>query len=527
MIFDDADLDGAVEGVVDAIWFNQGQVCCAGSRLLVHEGIFAKTVKKLEERMEKLRVGDPLDKAVDIGAIVAPVQLERIDALVAKGVAEGARLWQPSWSCPKEGCFYPPTLFTNVQPASTLAQIEIFGPVLVAMSFRTPEEAVALANNTRYGLAASLWTENINLALDIAPQLQAGVVWINCTNHFDAAAGFGGYRESGFGREGGREGLYEYLQGRLAAARQATEPDAALPDRRRKRRRRPAPSAACPPSTAPPSSTSAASRRGPTAATATRSYGDGGRPLGEAGLANRKDVRDAVEAARKAEGWSKSTAHLRAQVLYYLAENLEARRAEFEQRLADQQRRRGEAAAREVAEVGRKALHLGRLGRQIRRPGARHPFRNVTLAMNEPWGVMAIACPSENPLLGLISLAAPALACGNRMVVVPSTRFPLSATDFYQVLDTSDVPGGAVNLLTGHREELAKTLAQHDDIAAMWYFGSAAGSKMVEKESVGNLKATWVSYGKRRDWYDDKQGQGREFLRHATQVKNIWVPLGE
>src|SRR5438034_4759558 len=212
IVFEDADLDSVVEGVVDAIWFNQGQVCCAGSRLLVQEGVAAPLIDKLRARMEKLRVGSPLDKAVDMGAIVAPVQLERIRGLVEKGVEEGAQMWQPSWACPTDGYFYPPTLFTDVAPAATIAQVEIFGPVLVSMTFRTPTEAVALANNTPFGLAASVWTENINLALDIAPKIKAGVVWVNCTNLFDAAAGFGGYRESGFGREGGREGMWEYLK---------------------------------------------------------------------------------------------------------------------------------------------------------------------------------------------------------------------------------------------------------------------------------------------------------------------------
>ncbi|HWK88919.1 MAG TPA: aldehyde dehydrogenase family protein, partial [Longimicrobium sp.] len=201
VVFDDADLESVVEGVVDAIWFNQGQVCCAGSRILVQEGVADRLVARLRERMETLRVGDPLDKAVDIGAIVAPVQLEQIRRLVEQGKTEGAQMWQPSWSCPQEGCFYPPTLFTNVSPSSTVAQVEIFGPVVVLMTFRTPAEAVALANNTPYGLAASVWTENINLALDVAPKIKAGTVWVNSTNLFDAAAGFGGYRESGFGRE--------------------------------------------------------------------------------------------------------------------------------------------------------------------------------------------------------------------------------------------------------------------------------------------------------------------------------------
>src|SRR5580698_9985383 len=211
VVFDDADLDSAVEGIVDAIWFNQGQVCCAGSRLLVQERVAETFYAKLRARMETLRVGPPLDKAIDIGAIVSPVQLESIQKMVDAGVAEGAKCWQPKNPLPGKGSFFPPTLLTDVHPAATVAQEEIFGPVLVAMTFRTPAEAAELANNTVYGLAASVWSENINVALDLASQVKAGVVWVNSTNQFDAACGFGGYRESGYGREGGREGMLEYL----------------------------------------------------------------------------------------------------------------------------------------------------------------------------------------------------------------------------------------------------------------------------------------------------------------------------
>ncbi len=212
IIFDDADLDSAVEGLVDGIWFNQGQVCCAGSRLLMQESIAETLVGKIRERMSSLRVGLPLDKAIDIGAIVARVQLDRIQRMVGQGIAEGATCWQPEVVLPARGFYYPPTLLSNVHPTSIVAQQEIFGPVLAAMTFRTPREAVELANNTVYGLAACVWSENINVALHVAAQLKAGVVWVNCTNLFDASCGFGGYRESGYGREGGREGLLEYLQ---------------------------------------------------------------------------------------------------------------------------------------------------------------------------------------------------------------------------------------------------------------------------------------------------------------------------
>src|SRR5437870_201981 len=212
IIFEDADLDSAVEGLVDGIWLNQGQVCCAGSRLLVQESVAEVLIAKVRDRMSTLRVGPPLDKAIDIGAIVARVQLERIQRLVDQGIAEGATCWQPSLPMPSRGLYFPPTLLSNVHPASVVAQEEIFGPVVAAMPFRTPREAVELANNTVYGLAACVWSESINVSLHVAAQLKAGVVWVNCTNLFDAACGFGGYRESGFGREGGREGLREYLE---------------------------------------------------------------------------------------------------------------------------------------------------------------------------------------------------------------------------------------------------------------------------------------------------------------------------
>src|SRR6202051_1637915 len=211
IIFEDADLDSAVEGLVDGIWFNQGQVCCAGSRLLMQESIAEPLIAKVRDRMSTLRAGAPLDKSIDIGAIVARVQLDRIKRLFARGVAAVAPRWQPEVALPSRGFYYPPTLLSNVHPTSIVAQQEIFGPVLAAMTFRTPKEAVDLANNTVYGLASCVWSENVNVALHVAAQLKAGVVWGNCTNLFAGACGFGGYRESGYGREGGKEGLLEYM----------------------------------------------------------------------------------------------------------------------------------------------------------------------------------------------------------------------------------------------------------------------------------------------------------------------------
>jgi aldehyde dehydrogenase (NAD+) len=549
IVFDDADLDSVVEGVVDAIWFNQGQVCCAGSRLLIQESIAEVMYSKLRQRMENLRVGNPLDKAIDIGAIVAPVQLQKIESLVQQGIDEGATCWQPGWAVPTEGLFYPPTLFTNVEPAGTLAQVEIFGPVLVAMTFRTPAEAVELANNTPYGLAASVWTENVNLALDIAPRIKAGVVWVNCTNVFDAASGFGGYRESGFGREGGIEGMYEYLRPNWEQDLPEVDDPAFEP------RAEPAINNAGSAGLsddlsdeALPSGSSSLSRLAksenegidrtpklyiggkqarPDSGYSYPVFNAAGKYRGEAGLGNRKDIRNAVEAADKATGWPRSTAHLRAQILFYIAENLQVRAREFRDRLVGDCGYTAELAEREVTATIERTFYYASWTDKYDGRVHSTPFRNVTLAMPEPWGVLGIVCSETNPLLGFMSLVLPAIAMGNTVVTVPSARYPFAATDLYQVFDTSDLPDGVVNIVTGNQLELAKVLAQHLEVAALWFFGKKSGSEMVECESAGNLKATWVSHGKACDWFAPEQSQGQDFLRHATQVKNIWVPYGE
>jgi aldehyde dehydrogenase (NAD+) len=515
IVFEDADLDSAVEGLVDAIWFNQGQVCCAGSRLLVQESIEERFIAKVKARMAKLRVGDPLDKSVDIGALVAPVQVERIRDLMKKGIAEGAEVYEPDGQLPASGCYLKPALVTNVSPANTLVSEEIFGPVLVAMSFRTPEEAVALANNTRYGLAATLWSENINLALDIAPKLKAGVVWINGTNNFDAAVGFGGYKESGYGREGGREGMAAYLK-------PAWEKDL-----------KPAPVAK--PVAAKANSPLDLGQLDQTAkmyiggkqARPDSGYnrpvlGPKGELVGEVGEGNRKDIRNAVEAARAALGWGGTAAHTRAQILYFLAENLDYRRDEFAARIKAQT---DEDGRREVGLAVERLFAFA--GWADKYDGAVHnpPMRAVAAAMIEPLGVLGIVAPEEMPLLGAVALLAPAIAMGNSCVLVPSARSPLSLTDFYQVLETSDMPSGVVNIVTGDSTALAKTLAEHDGVDGLWFVGSAEGSAMVEKASVGNLKQTWTSRGLAFDLTDPRFA-GDYFLSKATQVKNVWIPYG-
>jgi aldehyde dehydrogenase (NAD+) len=212
VIFDDAPLDQAVEGIINGIYFNQGHVCCAGSRLLVQESIYEQVVAKLKRRMGTLRVGDPLDKNTDVGAINSQQQLEKIKELVAAGKEEGAEIYQPPCRLPEKGWWFAPTVFTNVAQSYRIAQEEIFGPVLSVLTFRTPDEAVEKANNTPYGLSAGVWTEKGSRILSMAQRLRAGVIWANTYNRFDPGSPFGGYKESGFGREGGRHGLEPYLE---------------------------------------------------------------------------------------------------------------------------------------------------------------------------------------------------------------------------------------------------------------------------------------------------------------------------
>jgi aldehyde dehydrogenase (NAD+) len=521
IVFDDADLDSAVEGLVDGIWFNQGQVCCAGSRLLMEESIAEVLLGKIRERMTTLRVGAPLDKAIDIGPIVARVQLERIQRMVEQGVAEGATCWQPQVTLPARGFFYPPTLLSNVHPTSIVAQEEIFGPVLATMTFRTPREAVELANNTVYGLASCVWSENVNVALHVAAQLKAGVVWVNCTNLFDASCGFGGYRESGFGREGGREGLLEYLEPswfKNAAKLPAVHSPAIIEVEDEVQ-----------PSTPAIDRTVklyiGGKQARPDSGYSMEVRSPDGHLLGEAPLGNRKDIRNAVEAARKAEAWGKATAHNRAQVLYYCAENLSQRRDEIIRRLTAVVGEKQAAAEIDlgVERIFSYAAWADKFDGAVHNP----PFRNIAIAMNEPIGTVGVICPREAPLLGFLSLAMPLLAVGNTVIAIPSEAYPLITAELYQLFDTSDLPGGAINIVTGYTSQLLKVLAEHDDVDAIWCFGDEASAAAAKALSTGNLKQVWTNEGREIDWFDSTLAEGRWFLEHATQVKNIWVPYGE
>jgi len=514
IVFEDADLDSAVEGVVDAIWFNQGQVCCAGSRLLVQESIEKKFIKKLKKRMEKLRVGNPLDKSIDIGAIVAPVQLKKIKQIVKKGEKEGSSLWQPSWACPKEGLFYPPSLFTNVSPSSYIAQIEIFGPVLTVLSFRTPSEAVSIANNTPYGLAASVWSENINLALDVAPKIKAGVIWINSTNLFDAACGFGGYKESGFGREGGSEGIRAYV-------------DVSLPEISLKQKRKHKATLKLPKIDRTPKLYIGGKQKRPDSGYSFNQLTSNNKFICDIGRANRKDVRDCVEVAVQA--YSKQPNNFnRSQILFYLAENLEQRKSTFIDLLINISGTNKNNAEKEFDMSCERIFYYASMADKFEGNIHNPPMRGLTLAVKESLGVIACLLDNNYPLLSISTILSSLFANGNASIIVPSEQSSLIATSMYQVFETSDIPPGYINILTTKQNELNTTLAQHENVDGIWCFSSNLKTRSdVTRNTIYNLKRYWCPKIKNINWISNSEDFLLEFLYQGSQVKNIWIPYGE
>jgi len=529
IVYDSADLDSTVESVVDAIWFNQGQVCSAGSKLLVQTTVFDKFISKLKTRLGHFRIGHSLDKAVDMAAIVDESQRKSIAEFVDEARDEGADVFQTE--CP-EGCFYPPTLITGVNTASRVVMEEIFGPVLVALPFRTAKEAIAIANNTLYGLGASVHSEQLPLALETAKHIQAGAVWINCHNMFDAAAGFGGYKQSGFGRDGGKEGLFEYVK-------PAWQPKIRVSNLNFDLAKFGASYTADGPAINGHGSDEISVDR-----TFKLYYGgaqkrpDGnysrivrsveGKVMAQIGESNRKDVRNAVEAAAKAQpGWAKKSPFNRQQILYYIAENLNIRKRGFARRLVELKGVSQEEANAEVdASVARLfywAAYADKYGGSVQET----QLYGTVIKIHEPVGIIGIACPDESPLLSFISLMGAAIARSNSVVIIPSEKYPILALDMYQIFETSDLPGGVVNILSGARDHISKYLVEHQNVDAMWYFGSKEGSKFVEHTSAVNVKRTWVDYGEPRQWMNDQQGRGEEFLYHSVQVKNVWLTMGD
>jgi len=514
VVFEDADLDAAVEGLVDSIWFNQGEVCCAGSRLLVQAEVADKLHSKIKARIKQLRLGLPLDKSIDLGSLVSKTQFQRVDQMVKDGLEHGGESYQ-ACDIQADKNLYPPTLITEIDSSHPLAQEEIFGPVLVSMTFRTQSEAIELANNSRYGLAASVWSENINRAMDVAPKIKAGVLWINCHNQFDASCGFGGVKESGFGREGGKEGLYEYLKPKFLSpikdskSKKITENNNEQSiDRTLK-------------------FYIGGKQVRPDGGHSMSTYNADGSLAAIVGSGNRKDIRNAVNAAIKAASWSSQSGHGRAQILYFLAENLAIRDSEWIKRLETLCGLTNKQAKAEFDESLSRIFSYAAWADKY--DGAVHsaPYRGVTMALPEPIGVLAQIAPEDQPLLTTISLIAPAIAMGNRVILIPSENFPSVALELVQTFETSDIPPGVINIVTGDKDELSNQLVGHAEVDGVWCWADSDTVAKVETTSALDLKRLWIHSDGDRDWLDPNQGEGLEFLRNSTEVKNIWTPYGD
>ena len=514
VVFEDADLDAAVEGLVDSIWFNQGEVCCAGSRLLVQAEVADKLHSKIKARIKQLRLGLPLDKSIDLGSLVSKTQFQRVDQMVKDGLEHGGESYQ-ACDIQADKNLYPPTLITEIDSSHPLAQEEIFGPVLVSMTFRTQSEAVELANNSRYGLAASVWSENINRAMDVAPKIKAGVLWINCHNQFDASCGFGGVKESGFGREGGKEGLYEYLKPRSLSPIKKSMSKKIIENSNEQSIDRTL------------KFYIGGKQVRPDGGHSISTYNADGSLAAIVGSGNRKDIRNAVNAAIKAASWSSQSGHGRAQILYFLAENLAIRESEWIKRLETLYGVTKKQAKAEFNESLSRIFSYAAWADKY--DGAVHsaPYRGVTMALPEPIGVLAQIAPEDQPLLTTISLIAPAIAMGNRVILIPSENFPSVALELVQTFETSDIPPGVINIVTGDKDELSNQLVGHAEVDGVWCWADSDTVAKVETTSALDLKRLWIHTDGDRDWLDPDQGEGLEFLRNATEVKNIWTPYGD
>ena len=512
IVFEDADLDAAVEGLVDSIWFNQGEVCCAGSRLLAQAEIADELHQKIKQRIKTLRLGSSLDKSTDIGSLVSNTQFNRVCEMVDEGLNHGGEVFQ-AYELNSDKNYYPPTLITEVDSSHPLVQEEIFGPVLVSMTFRTQSEAIELANNSRYGLAASIWSENINRAMDVAPKVKAGVIWINCHNQFDASCGFGGIKESGFGREGGKEGLFEYLKPQgLKSPNKSASTSISFKEEAVDRTLK---------------FYIGGKQVRPDGGHSLATFNADGSKAAYVGSGNRKDIRNAISAASKASSWGSLSGHARAQIIYFIAENLSVRELEWVERLKTLCGISKKQAKAEFDESISRLFSYAAWADKY--DGAVHsaPYRGVTMALPEPVGILAQIAPENSPLISTISLIAPAIAMGNCIVFVPSQKFASVALELVQTFETSDVPAGVINIVSGSKQDLAEQLAGHAEADAMWCWAESDLVSSVESISARDLKRLWVNDDEDRDWLNPMQGEGLEFLRNATEIKNIWTPYGD
>ncbi|XP_029780046.1 aldehyde dehydrogenase family 16 member A1 [Suricata suricatta] len=518
-----ADVDSAIEGVVDAVWSDRS---AGGLRLLIQESVWDEVTRRLQERMGRLRVGRGLDGAVDMGARGAASH-DLAHHYVREAVCQGAQVFQAG-DVPTVSPFFPPTLVFDLPPASPCTQAEVPWPVVVASPFRTAKEALAVANGTPRGGSASVWSERLGLALELGYGLRVGTVWINAHGLGNAEVPTGGCKESGSCWHGGPDGLYEYLRPSGTPARLPCPPENLNYDTFGLAVTPTLPSGPeTGPSPAAPYGLFIGGRFQAPGARSSRPVQDlQGTLHSYVAEGGAKDIRGAVEAAHQAApGWVSQTPGARAALLWALAGALERREPALTSRLE----RHGVELKAAKVEVELSARRLRAWGARAQAQG--HVLqvaeqRGPVLRLREPLGVLAIVCPDEWPLLAFVSLLAAALAHGNTVVLVPSGVCPIPALDICQDM-AALLPAGLVNVVTGDRDHLTRCLALHQDVQALWYFGSAQGSQFVEWASAGNLKPVWVNRGRPRAWDQEAQGAGPELGLRAARTKALWLPMGD
>lgn len=468
----DADVDSAVEGAVAAMTDARGPLNAAGRLLLLQEGIAPTFIARLQNRMQRVRTGPPLDESTDIGPLISPVQRKHVEDVLRQTIAESITVWQHDAvqpGLPAHGYFYPPTLCTDVAPAHTIVQADVPGPILMAMTFRTPAEAVALANNVARPGAADVWTESVHVAVDVAAALTSQAVSVNGTNALNgtkvppAVEGVASAHGNGFRRT---TGLHAYVlpPGETVAPNDDVAPNAHV----------------------------------------------------ETGDAFHPDIDEAVAKARGATEWTRLSATDRARSLYVAAEGLEAHRSVLARDLAATDE--VDAAVQRLlqyaawADAPKGAVLDARRGHDI-------------VVSREPIGVIGIVGPAKPPLLGLISTLTPALAAGNRLVIAPAPGTATIAQTLQRVFAAAGVTD-AIHIVTGEQGASAAVLAGHDDVDAVWYFGPDAGRATAERMATGNMKSTWIDRKPNRDWFHADEGAGQQFVAYATRVKIVDIPHG-
>lgn len=541
IVFPDSDLDSVVEAIVRSILMNSGEVCCACSRLIVHQSVAPRLIEMLQRRFARIRVGDQLDKNTDMGPQNSKAQLEKILRMIELARENGATVWQPDCVLPEGGCYTKPTILTNIGTDDPVAKGEVFGPVIAAFEFRTTAEAVELAKRTEFGLAVSIYTNDVAKANHVAKAMKAGTVWINCVEQFDGAAGFGGSRMSGFGREGGYEGMFDVT----VDASGPVDPYAPQPnpepipeiqelglDQRDELTPPPIDLRLVEDSDDSPLDTTLrflvnGELVRPDGEMCFAVMSSSGEYLGDVGNANRKDLRNAVSAAYKAkDSWADKGGDMRRKVLMFMAERLRLNRF----RLASEILRQTGCTSREAfAEVDLAIEQLFTWASwAVTYGGTIQTVAQANMsciATNGPIGVAGVRAPDTSPLLGIIDLIGPLLAMGNSVVLI-SGKHALTAMTLVEIFGVKDMPPGVLNILTAKDpDKLATSLAKHGAVNVLWCFGASdATVREIKTEAACNMKQVWAGPALLLDWM--RSGDPREALRHATEVTNIWTTFG-